>query len=177
MHFLSECSGLKEKKFYVCHWEGAVLPPQRLGVQWPRPFNRSVYPSPALGLWPHPTRHRQPALTMFHPRRSPGCTQALSRRQAKENNLASKKVHSPTGQAGDGGSREREHWEPQPWPSVVRRDNLPPPPLFFLWFEFPWSPVRPAGIIMSSILARQCEGSPCLTLAFLEFLGRQATCP
>ena len=121
--------------------------------------------------------HRQPALTMFHPRRSPGCTQALSRRQAKENNLASKKVHSPTGQAGDGGSREREHWEPQPWSSVVKRDNLPPPPLFFLWFEFPWSPVRPAGIIMSSLLARQREGSPCLTLALLEFLGRQATCP
>ena len=92
MHFLSECSGLEEKKFSICQWEGAVLPPQRLGAQWPRPFNRSVYPSPALGLWPHPpptgsllsrcsTRgavqgaHRpwagaRPRKTTLHPRRS-----------------------------------------------------------------------------------------------------------
>lgn len=39
---------------------------------------------------------------------SPGCTSALSGRQARENNLASKKVHFPTGQAGEGGSRGRQ---------------------------------------------------------------------
>lgn len=103
--FLVSVQVQKKKKFsYVCQWEWAVLPPQRPGAQWHLPLACAgpLVPTPP----PAPTGSLLSRCSTQG--RSPGCTSALSGRQARENNLASKKVHFPTGQAGEGGSRGRQ---------------------------------------------------------------------
>lgn len=65
-----------------------------------------VSPAPPRGLWPPLQAAFTRALCSTHGR-CPGCTQALSGSQARENNPASKKVHFPTGQGREGGSTGR----------------------------------------------------------------------
>ena len=138
MHFLSECSGPEEKNVLLClSVGGGRTPAAEAGPS-------GVYPLPTLGLWSHstPSPHQQPALMMFHPRPqsrvhigpewAPG--------QGKQPCIQEGPFPNWPGRGGReqrkaGNTGNRSLGRPRSGGII-----LPPPPLFLLRFELPWSP-------------------------------------
>lgn len=97
-----------------------------------------VYPLPTPGLWSHstPSPHRQPALTMFHPR--PQSRVHIGPEWAPGQGKQPCIQEGPfPNWPGRGGREQRNRSLGCPWSGGI---ILTPPPLFLLRFELPWSP-------------------------------------